>query len=403
LKNLKVARFKLDDRAKRLDALHNKMNFLDLPKSPSGSISEIIVSTHSKSNSFEIPTDKPAHPRARSQTVAASNIKPQPKSKLKTTFSEELYKSSKRKTVSFDPVTMLMYICQYASSVDNATEALRSCLQTKTPTLDVNQIVSPHQWLTPLHIACTHGNLEIAKVLLLEAGAKVNVYDIEGWTPLHCAAAEGHVEILLLLGRCQGRPGEAPTNPDCIYVPDGPIDLLPENEDGDLPMDIALDNSKQAIEQLFDELIAKYPPTKGLDPKNEENIDEAQEPANEALCHNNSIKLKRQNKNDNAVSLNVENEKEVELCVSIPKVDEVKREPALDSPSRKSRLEKNPVMEGSSGNFMWLTDEKKSLDNLDGRVMRKSSKSKAEDESSKNENEKPLSVKDRIKRLEAAI
>ena len=65
---------------------------------------------------------------------------------------------------------------------------------------------------TPLHEACTHGNLEIVK-LLLDAGAGLDERGDNKSTALHCSAQGGHLEILKLLverggdynARCRNR------------------------------------------------------------------------------------------------------------------------------------------------------------------------------------------------------
>jgi hypothetical protein len=119
------------------------------------------------------------------------------------------------------------------------------------PDVDINNVYSPQQWLTPLHVACSHGKTEIAR-LLLDAGAAVNITDKEGWTPLHCAAAEGHLEVLKLLGRCQGNQSDVgERNSEWIYVLDGPINLEPLNDDNELPEDVALESKESEIQTLL--------------------------------------------------------------------------------------------------------------------------------------------------------
>ncbi|KAJ3062128.1 Acyl-CoA-binding domain-containing protein 5, partial [Quaeritorhiza haematococci] len=41
------------------------------------------------------------------------------------------------------------------------------------------------QGLTPLHIACDRGHLDLVKELVLSRGADINTQDLEGQTPLH--------------------------------------------------------------------------------------------------------------------------------------------------------------------------------------------------------------------------
>mmetsp|Transcript_50760 Transcript_50760/g.158588 ORF Transcript_50760/g.158588 Transcript_50760/m.158588 type:complete len:498 (-) Transcript_50760:283-1776(-) len=52
--------------------------------------------------------------------------------------------------------------------------------------------------LTPLHFACNHGRLEVARSLL-DNKAAVNAASIEGWTPLHVASSTGNVQIMQVL------------------------------------------------------------------------------------------------------------------------------------------------------------------------------------------------------------
>eukprot|EP00035_Acanthoeca_spectabilis_P015500 m.310116 g.310116 ORF g.310116 m.310116 type:complete len:101 (-) comp16373_c0_seq10:1929-2231(-) len=49
--------------------------------------------------------------------------------------------------------------------------------------------------LTPLHCACEHGQLEVAR-LLLQRGASINTKSLKGYAPLHYAVEGGHCEIV---------------------------------------------------------------------------------------------------------------------------------------------------------------------------------------------------------------
>eukprot|EP01119_Soliformovum_irregulare_P025552 TRINITY_DN949_c1_g3_i1.p1 TRINITY_DN949_c1_g3~~TRINITY_DN949_c1_g3_i1.p1 ORF type:complete len:977 (+),score=318.90 TRINITY_DN949_c1_g3_i1:62-2992(+) len=51
---------------------------------------------------------------------------------------------------------------------------------------------------TPLHIACTVGNLEIVQ-LLIKKKARINEQDKNGWTPLHCACSSNHGSVVAFL------------------------------------------------------------------------------------------------------------------------------------------------------------------------------------------------------------
>lgn len=48
----------------------------------------------------------------------------------------------------------------------------------------------------PLHVAATHGRLEIVKYLIREKGADPHIVDNNGFTPLHFAAARDYYEIV---------------------------------------------------------------------------------------------------------------------------------------------------------------------------------------------------------------
>jgi ankyrin repeat protein len=163
--------------------------------------------------------------------------------------------SKPKKSVRFDPGTSLIYLCQHGDGTEESLQKVRDCLDAITAMgdsdVDINNVYTPHQWLTPLHVACSHGKTEIAKILL-ESGAAVNIEDKESWTPLHCAAAEGHVEIIKLLGKCQGNlEDEDKSNPDWIYVLDGPINLEPLNDDNELPEDVALEAKLDDIQKAI--------------------------------------------------------------------------------------------------------------------------------------------------------
>ena len=49
--------------------------------------------------------------------------------------------------------------------------------------------------LTPFHLACAVGNLNMVK-LLFESRSDPNTVDDRGFTPLHTAAQRGHADIL---------------------------------------------------------------------------------------------------------------------------------------------------------------------------------------------------------------
>ncbi|KAI8913197.1 ankyrin repeat-containing domain protein [Gorgonomyces haynaldii] len=282
--------------------------------------------SHSKSSSFEFPTEKPkegGHKKTRSATMQSQERKIKPKKK-----------------VLFDPATLLLHVCQFPDSVEEPLKIVRECLGLGTnKLLDVNNTCTPHQWLTPLHVACTHGHLDIATLLLVEAHSCVNMCDKEGWTPLHCASAEGHVDILNLLGRCQGVLGQEGQQ-DWIHVPDGPIDLEPVNDDGEQPEDVALESKKAEIEALFQELKIKYPPPPREDEEIEEEELEDIVPKGPQLSHSYSIVARKhvqEQEDPKPRRMSLDNKS------MIPKPIEIKEEEKLSLDDLQSRVHSIPV------------------------------------------------------------
>ncbi|XP_014668471.1 PREDICTED: KN motif and ankyrin repeat domain-containing protein 1-like [Priapulus caudatus] len=76
-------------------------------------------------------------------------------------------------------------------------EAHRSVIQRLFSLGDVNIRASQHGQ-TALMLAVSHGRLDLVR-MLLEAGAEVNIKDVDGSTALMCASEHGHMEIVKLL------------------------------------------------------------------------------------------------------------------------------------------------------------------------------------------------------------
>ena len=164
---------------------------------------------------------------------------------------------AKTKRVQFDSATMLLHLCQFPDERENHLEMVKKCLDLENEGnvghLDVNNTYSPQQWLTPLHIACSYGHVDIARLLIEKAGAAVNITDKEGWTPLHCACAEGQVDIVKMLLKVQGKIEEinGERRKDWIYAVDGPINLEQENNDGDIPEEVSLEDKEDMIKNIL--------------------------------------------------------------------------------------------------------------------------------------------------------
>ena len=59
--------------------------------------------------------------------------------------------------------------------------------------------VKTYSWQTPLHLSCRNGHVEIATLLLDRGSTAIDEKDNDGQTPLHLACRRGHVEIATLL------------------------------------------------------------------------------------------------------------------------------------------------------------------------------------------------------------
>ncbi|KAJ3255640.1 hypothetical protein HK103_006165 [Boothiomyces macroporosus] len=251
---------------------------------------EAVVKGHTKSSSLDSGRRSPASSKTRrSRAGTVSNQPFKVDSLTRTDSSQSSLQKKPKKTVKFDKGVLLLHLCQYSDGSQESIDQVYACLgikpnETTKSTFDVNNLCLPQQWLSPLHLACSHGRLEIVKILLTRTNAAVNIRDKEGWTPLHCASAEGHIEVINLLGKCQGSAFDADqSNKNWIYVFDGPIDLVPLNDDDDLPEDVALESKQKEIKAIFKgrilaktDLLAKYPP-KEVKESEEEEMEEEQE------------------------------------------------------------------------------------------------------------------------------
>ena len=58
--------------------------------------------------------------------------------------------------------------------------------------------MSPDDW-TPLHLACSQGNLDIVKLLIMITKVNINLIAGKNGTPLHCATKSGKVKVVSYL------------------------------------------------------------------------------------------------------------------------------------------------------------------------------------------------------------
>jgi ankyrin repeat protein len=133
---------------------------------------------------------------------------------------------------------MLLEICQKGLTPDHSLSYFESLLHQ----VQLDQIFSAQKNMSPLHVACSYGHLEITKTF-------VNLIDAEGWTPLHCACAEGHLPILKVLG--QSGPIEFHSELFEFGVKDGPVDLEARTFDGETAADVALEEKADQVKQCL--------------------------------------------------------------------------------------------------------------------------------------------------------
>jgi ankyrin repeat protein len=91
----------------------------------------------------------------------------------------------------------------YAAWPENAAEIgqfliLRGAEVNPDPCKNNKACTCGPNFQTPLHHACQMGKVELAKILI-DNGAKVNLFNADGQTPLHCAVKSGKPEIVKLL------------------------------------------------------------------------------------------------------------------------------------------------------------------------------------------------------------
>uniref|UniRef100_I3J5I3 Protein phosphatase 1, regulatory subunit 12C n=1 Tax=Oreochromis niloticus TaxID=8128 RepID=I3J5I3_ORENI len=138
-----------------------------------------------------------------------------------------------RKKVKFDIAAEFLAACA-SGDTEEAKVILEEAKQTKRRNGEgTAEIIncSNADGITALHQACIDGSIEMV-TFLLEQGASVNQVDNEGWTALHVAASCGHADITEFL------------------LQEG-ASLTAVNCDGDVPADIALDETTESLLQSY--------------------------------------------------------------------------------------------------------------------------------------------------------
>ncbi|KAL3995848.1 transcription factor AP-2 gamma [Sarotherodon galilaeus] len=139
----------------------------------------------------------------------------------------------RRKKVKFDIAAEFLAACA-SGDTEEAKVILEEAKQTKRRNGEgTAEIIncSNADGITALHQACIDGSIEMV-TFLLEKGASVNQVDNEGWTALHVAASCGHADITEFL------------------LQEG-ASLTAVNCDGDVPADIALDETTESLLQSY--------------------------------------------------------------------------------------------------------------------------------------------------------
>ena len=118
---------------------------------------------------------------------------------------------------------------------------------------DINYSHKSDYGITPLWLACVHGHLEVAR-LLIEKGADKDKAEMDGMTPLFAACDEGHLEIVRLLiekGADLDKANNEGVTPLLIATVNGHLEIVrllveagadknkAEEEEGMTPLDIA--------------------------------------------------------------------------------------------------------------------------------------------------------------------
>ncbi|XP_034044009.1 protein phosphatase 1 regulatory subunit 12C isoform X2 [Thalassophryne amazonica] len=137
----------------------------------------------------------------------------------------------RRKIVRFDRAAEFLAACASGDTEEAKVMLKEATETTRRNGEDLSDIIncSNADGITALHQACIDGSMEMVS-FLLEHGANVNQIDNEGWTALHVAASCGYPDIADFLVQ-QG------------------ASLSAVNCDGDVPVDIALDEATEALLQ----------------------------------------------------------------------------------------------------------------------------------------------------------
>lgn len=210
----------------------------------------------------------------------------------------DMRKSSKKKTahIIWEPNTLLLdcakngelhrmidilAMCQLGKYPNESTplSPASSLAPARTPKeiyspistyVDINYH-SAHTGITPLHMACAYGHMDVVKYLIEELLADVTVTDAEGWTPLHSIIAEIPDPVPLNVSANANTAKDVNDRLRFIavlkYLLNVPaMDLKAETGDGDTVLEVVKENDDTGdIDQDIIEIIESALRSRGIE------------------------------------------------------------------------------------------------------------------------------------------
>ncbi|TWW59790.1 Protein phosphatase 1 regulatory subunit 12C [Takifugu flavidus] len=165
----------------------------------------------------------------------------------------------RRKCVRFDRAAEFLAACA-SGDTEEAELMLKDNEDSKTDGEEYVEIINSTNadGITALHQACIDGSMEMVS-FLVEHQASVNQADSEGWTPLHVAASCGYPDIaecveprpVGVAGLVERRRTLSSSVLLLSFLLQRGASLSAVNCDGDVPLDIALDDTTESLLQHY--------------------------------------------------------------------------------------------------------------------------------------------------------